>query len=105
MRRYEVLLPVTTNDGRPIAEICLRCVPDTLMEVVDRFGALSFDRGTTDGVWISMGRRYDDTLFRLTIDVPDSNDTREWMTRFKEALVGRFRQREIYMVSYAIDVL
>jgi hypothetical protein len=53
-------------------------VPETLMEVVDQFAALSFDRGGTDGVWISMGRRYDDMLFRLTIDVPDTDDTRQW---------------------------
>ena len=57
MRRYEVLLPSALNDGHSIAETCLRCVPETLMEVVDQFGALSFDRGGIDGVWISMGRR------------------------------------------------
>src|SRR5215204_6696924 len=104
MRRYEVLLPSAFNDGHPIAETCLRCVPETLMEVVDQFGALSFDRGGNDGVWISMGRRYDDMLFRLTIDVPDTDDTRQWMTRFKEALLARFRQVEIHVVSYLIDV-
>jgi hypothetical protein len=105
MRRYEVLLPASSNDGRAIADICVRCVPDTLTDVVDRFGALSIDRGTTDGVWISMGRRYDDTSSRLTIDVPDTDDARQWMTRFKDALLARFDQVEIYMVSYAIDVL
>ena len=105
MRRYEVLLPSAFNDGHSIAETCLRCVPDTLMEVVDRFGALSLDRGGTDGVWIAMGRRYDDMLFRLTIDVPDTGDTRQWMTEFKQSLLARFRQVEIYTVSYLIDVL
>ena len=105
MRRYEVLLPSTFNDGRAIAETCLRCVPETLMEVIERFGAVSIDRGTSDGVWISMGRRYDDTLSRLTIDVPDTEDARQWMTRFKDALLARFRQVEIYVVSYLVDVL
>ena len=38
-RRYEVLLPARFNNGHEVVETCMRCLPDTLMEVVDRFGA------------------------------------------------------------------
>jgi hypothetical protein len=105
MRRFEVLLPSQFNDGADVAETCLHCVPETLMQVVERFGALSLERAPIDGVWIAMGRRYDDELLRLTIDVPDTDDNRRWMTMFKTELLDRFEQLEIYITSYPIDVL
>ena len=50
-RRYEVLLPARFNDGHEVVETCMRCLPDTLMEVVDRFGALTFNPQPANGVW------------------------------------------------------
>jgi hypothetical protein len=52
-----------------------------------------------------MGRRYDDKLFRLLVDVPDADESRAWMEAFKQEPVTRFDQLEIYVVSYALDVL
>jgi hypothetical protein len=103
-RRYEVLLPSMFNDGHEVADTCMRCLPDTLMEVVDRFGALTFDPRTTEGVWNRLGMRYEDKLFRLTLDVPDTEDTRHWMVTFKDKLIQRFDQLEIYIVSFPIEV-
>jgi hypothetical protein len=62
----------------------MRCVPDTSMEVVDRFGALTFDPHPTIGVWTQTGRRYDDQLYRLALDVPDTDDSRHWIATFKK---------------------
>jgi hypothetical protein len=56
----------------------MHCVPNTLTEVVDRFGALTFDPRPTNGVWTQMGMRYNDELFRLALDVPDTDDSRHW---------------------------
>ena len=58
VRRFEVLLPAQFNDGRDVAEVCMRCLPDTLMDVIDRFGALSFDTGPIQGSWHAMGSHY-----------------------------------------------
>jgi hypothetical protein len=104
VRRFEVLLPAQFNDGRDVAEVCMRCLPDTLMDVIDRFGALSFDTGSIQGSWHAMGARYDDRLSRLTVDVPDTEDTRRWMAMFKQHLLERFDQLEIYVVSHVIEV-
>jgi hypothetical protein len=97
-RRYEVLLPARFNDGHEVVEKCMRCLPDTVMQVVDRFGALTFDPRTTIGVWTAMGMRYDDELFRLAVDVPDTEDSRYWIATFKKELLKRFDQLEIYIV-------
>jgi hypothetical protein len=79
-------------------------VPETLMEIVDRFGALTFDPRTTNGVWTRTGMRYDDELFRLTVDVPDTDDSRYWLETFKKELLERFDQLEIYIVSFPVEV-
>jgi hypothetical protein len=103
-RRYEVLLPARFNNGHEVVETCMRCLPDTLMEVVDRFGALTFDPRPANGVWTQNGMRYDDELFRLALDVPDTDDSRQWIATFKKELLKRFDQLEIYIVSYPVEV-
>jgi hypothetical protein len=54
-RRYEVLLPARFNDGHEVVETCMRCLPDTLMEVVDRFGALTFNPQPANGGLVARG--------------------------------------------------
>ncbi|MEZ4727712.1 MAG: hypothetical protein R3E79_11330 [Caldilineaceae bacterium] len=41
--RYEILLPAKYNDGRAIMSECMACFPKTLMEVLEAFGALSYN--------------------------------------------------------------
>ena len=77
---------------------------DTLMEVVDRFGALTFNPQPANGVWSHGGRRYDDQLYRLALDVPDTDDSKHWITTFKKELLKRFEQLDIYVVSYPVEV-
>ena len=96
------MLPSRFNHGHEVIETCMRCVPDTLVEVVDRFGALTFDPSAVHGVWTRRGRRYDDELVRLTVDVPDTDDTRHWLGVFKKELMRRFE--EIYVVSSPLEV-
>ena len=104
IRRYEVLLPARFNNGHEVVETCMRCLPDTLTQVVERFGALTFDPRPARGVWTQEGMRYDDELFRLSLDVPDTEDSRHWIATFKKELLERFDQLEIYIVSYPVEV-
>jgi hypothetical protein len=43
-------------------------------------------------------------VFRLALDVPDSDDSRHWIATFKKELLERFDQLEIYIVSYPVEV-
>jgi hypothetical protein len=104
-RRYEILLPAKYNDGRSIMQVCMECFPHTLMEVIRQFGALSYNPHSILGVWTAEGRRFDDELFLLTIDADDTAEARLYIRQLKEELLGRFDQLEIYIVSYAIEVI
>ena len=103
-RRYEILLPAEFNDGRLVADACPLCIPDSLSEVSDTFGAFTFRPDVALGSWTTAGMRYDDQLFLLSIDVEDTAEHRAWIAHFKSHLLERFQQLEIYVTSYPIDL-
>jgi hypothetical protein len=104
LRRYEILLPSRYNDGRDIMAACMSCFPDTRAEVLDRFGALSYTPQAILGTWTNEGVRYDDELFKLSIDVPDTEQSRAFIAHLKRDLLARFEQIEIYVTSQPIEV-
>lgn len=104
-RRYEILLPAKYNDGRAIMHECMACFPTTLMAVLDQFGAFSYSPNAIMGTWTQDGQRYNDELFKLTVDVEDNNTSRDFILHLKQELLERFAQLEIYVVSYLIEVL
>jgi hypothetical protein len=105
-RRYEILLPIRHNDGRSILVQDTQTLQQTLRDVIERFGAMSYSPNSILGVWQSEdGTPYDDDLFLLTVDVDDTPENWEFFVRFKETLRGRFQQRDLYMVTYLLEVV
>lgn len=103
-RRYEILLPAEFNDGRLVEDACPQCLPDSLSEVFDSFGAFTFRPDLARGSWTDGGQRYDDNLFALTVDVDDTPKHRDWIAHIKSHLLQRFDQLEIYVTSYPITI-
>jgi hypothetical protein len=88
-RRFEVLLPLQFNDGRDVPGEWLA---EAVIEIVQRFGAASYETQRVEGHWRQAGVLYRDTLTRLVVDVPDLPEHREWMREFKRRwLVQRSR--------------
>lgn len=104
-RRYEILLPANYNDGRDVMQVCMACFPQTLMAVADQFGAFSYNPHSILGVWTAAGQRYHDELFRLTVDVEDTPANYQFVAQLKAELRQRFEQVEIYVISYAVEVV
>lgn len=100
-RRFEVLLPLQFNDARDVPSEWLA---DAVLEVVDRFGAASYETQKVEGHWRHGGVVYRDNLIRIVVDVPDSNENRNWMKEFKARWKARLDQLELWVVSYRIDV-
>jgi hypothetical protein len=101
-RRYEMLLPLKYNDGRPIEH---EKIYQTREELIARFDAISFLPGLVQGIWLHEGTRYEDDLLRVMIDVDDIPENYEFFVNFKVALCERFQQVEIYIASYPVDIL
>ena len=104
-QRYEILLPAKYNDGRAIMTECMACFPQTLMEVLDKFGALSYNPHSLMGMWSDNGQRYEDELFKLTVDVEDKPEHHRFIVHLKAELLARFDQLEIYVVTFPIEVI
>ena len=73
-------------------------------EIVDRFGAASYETQRVEGHWQRGGVLYRDDLVRIYVDVPDSAANRRWMKDFKQRWKARLEQLELWMVSYRIDL-
>jgi len=101
-RRYEILLPRTHNDGRPVD---LEKFRQTRDELVAQFGALSLYPQPILGVWLHQGNRYEDEPARIFIDVDDSPENQLFFVQFKATLLERFEQLSIYIASYSVDIL
>lgn len=101
-RRFELLLPLRFNDGPPVPD---ELIGDTLIELRQRFGAVSCETQSIRGTWQHEGQVYRDELVRLFVDVPDAPEHREFFSTFKETLKARFRQIDIWLTTYPIEVL
>jgi hypothetical protein len=100
-RRFEVLLPLRFNDGR---DIPAEWIADAVLEVVDHFGAASYETQKVEGHWRHGGILYRDDLVRVVVDVPDNAKNRQWMKQFKDRWKVRLEQMELWMVSYRIEI-
>jgi hypothetical protein len=100
-RRYEVLLPLQFNDGRDVPDEWLA---DAVIEVVNHFGAASYETQRVEGHWRHANVLYRDNLVRLIVDVPDTAANRKWMKAFKARWKKKLEQLELWLVSYLITV-
>ena len=100
-RRFEILLPLQFNDGR---EVPSEWLAEAVLEVVDHFGAASYETQKVEGHWRSSGILYRDNLVKLVVDVPDSAGNRDWMKQFKARWKERLQQIDLWMISSGIEV-
>jgi hypothetical protein len=102
LRRFEVLLPLRLNDGTTVPDAA---IADTLIELEERFGAVSCETQTIRGHWRHESQSYRDDLIRVFVDVPDVPESREFFVAYKEQLKTRFQQLDIWMTTYLLEVL
>lgn len=99
-RRFEILLPRRFNDGQPVPEELLA---DTVLELRERFGALSHETQVIHGVWEQAGLQFLDDLNRIFVDVADTAENRQFFVDYKERLKARFQQIDIRVTTYLIE--
>lgn len=101
-RRYEILLPVIHNDGRPVEEAL---IVQTWDELIAHFGGLSANPHMVLVVWTHEGKKYEEEMLRVMVDVEEASDHLAFFPQFKAVLLQRFQQIEIYIASYPIDLV
>jgi hypothetical protein len=101
LRRFEILLPLQFNDGRDIPSELLA---EAVLEIVENFGAASYETQKVEGHWRHQGILYRDNLVKIVIDAPDQEVNRNWMREYKARWKAKLDQLDLWLVSYAIDV-
>jgi hypothetical protein len=96
-----VLLPLQFNDGRAVPAEWLA---EAVLEIVDHFGAASYETQKVEGHWRHGGVLYRDDPVRVVVDVPDSVKNRQWMKQFKGRWKARLEQLELWLISYRIEL-
>ncbi len=100
-RRYEILLPNRYDDGQPVE---LDKFQVTNQDLVVKFGAARVQQETICGTRIQEGKAVQADYVHLYVNVEDTPPMVAFFKRYKETLKQRFRQIEIWIVSYEIRV-
>jgi hypothetical protein len=101
LRRFEILLPLQFNDGHDIPSDWLA---EAVLEIVEKFGAASYETQKVEGHWRFQGVLYRDNLTKIVVDVVDSEENRKWMREFKKRWKSKLGQLELWLVSYVIEI-
>lgn len=88
-RRYEILLPLKFNDGKPVPDECLN---QTREDLLGRFDGLTVHPRALLGLWQHEGQHYEDELVRFTVDVEDTEENQFFFINRKATLLERFQQ-------------
>ena len=100
-RRCEILLPLKFNDGQAVPR---ELIAGTLLELEQRFGAISCETQIIHGIWRHQGQRFRDDLIRVIVDMEEAPEHREFLRAYKERPKSRFQQIDICLTSHPIDV-
>lgn len=102
-RRYDIYLPLTDNEGRPIPDDVFRDVHQRLLA---RFGGLTAQQREfpLQGIWQGGSRLYLDLVIILTVlDFRRQGSTR-FFTQLKQDLLRAFEQLEILITEQSLRV-
>jgi len=100
--RFEILLPLTFNDGRPVPP---DFVANAAAEIQGRFGGVSWESQVIEGIWGTGGIQYRDRLNRIFVDAEDTEANRQFFTALKARLKSRFQQVDIWLTVHPIEIL
>jgi hypothetical protein len=101
-RRFEIFLPRRFNDGQQVPD---DLIADALLELEERLGAVSCESQTIRGLWRYDEQLFRDDLVRVFVDAPDIQESRQFFLEFKQRAKATFRQIDIWMITYPIEVL
>ena len=102
MIRFEILLPLFYNDGRPIEPEKFLQTDDDLVRL---FGAVSTDTIVVRGVWMYESTLYQDQLLRCRVDAEDSPENWQSVRELKETLKARYEQLDIWVTAHRVEVI
>jgi hypothetical protein len=102
-RKYEIFLPLTYNDGRPIEDEKFNTLEGRL---VDRFGGLTSQQHDSplQGIWRGQSRVFKDEIALVTVLDFRRRGSDQYLARLKAQLLSSFDQEEILILETAVRI-
>ncbi len=100
-RRFELLLPITYNNGTDVEP---EKFESTRGELSSQFNGLTQDLVQLQGLWKFAGQSYQDKLLRIRTDSDDPNAVK-FLRSYKETLKDRFQQLDIWITAHEIEII
>ncbi|MDR6676257.1 hypothetical protein [Pseudomonas oryzihabitans] len=102
MYLVQLLLPLTDNDGQPLAKALFQQVRE---ELVERFGGLTaFSRAPVEGLCQGEADEVEDDEL-IVYEVMAETLERSWWAAYRRRLEQAFRQREILIRAQPVERL
>ncbi len=102
MKEFDVLLPLTYNDGTPVEARKFQMVRDWLLE---HFDGLLFFPQPYEGWWKQANVTYRDDIVIYRVLSDFGGTTRKLLKKLKRKLLREFRQKEILIVERDVRTL
>ncbi len=102
LKRFEILLPLSYNDGRPIERVKFTLTNRGFLE---KFGGLTTDSVEIQGAWKYGTAVLHDRLVRLTIDSDRPRQALLFLRRYKDVLKTRFDQIDIWITAHDVEII
>ncbi len=101
MHLVQIILPLSTNDGRKLPRSLFDAVQQ---ELVDAFGGVTaYARSPAKGLWDDGAAVQQDEV--ILYEVMAETLDRPWWARYRQALEARFEQQEVLIRAQAVDKL
>lgn len=102
MKEYDLLVPLTHNDGRPIEAKVFVHLRERLLE---EFGGLTFFPQSNEGYWTFGGVTYRDDIVIYRVITNKVRAARRFFSRLKIELKRELEQEEILIVERDAELL
>lgn len=96
MKEYELFLPLTYNDGRPIEPVKFRILQARLLEY---FNGVTFFPQPSQGQWRMGGVTYSDEIVIYRVVASDLRAARRFFKQLKTELLSTFEQEEVLILE------
>jgi hypothetical protein len=99
---YDVYLPLTYNDGRPVEPEKIAYLKRRLQ---DHFGGLTFFPQRTEGLWNVGNVTFRDEIVIVRVLSEEVRRSRAYFRRLKGELKRLFQQGDVLIVERKVEVL
>ncbi len=100
MHEYEIYLPTTTNDGRPVEDAKIDEIKATLVRA---FGGYTHLKQRSEGAWRMGGVTFHDEV--TIVRVLDDGTARFDMSEFKKSIETTLQQDAVLIISREVAAL